>query len=265
MKTRIITGLVAGALFLPIVYMGGKPFFLLICAMAVIALSELIKMRKMSLFSVPSVIAFLTMLSIVASEHFEATLVYFDPQSAVYLGITLILAYTVFSKNKFTFEDAGFLTVSTMYVGISFFFFNEIRVIGLEELLLVLFLIWASDIGAYFSGRALGKHKLWPEISPNKTVEGFVGGILLAVVVSLVFGHINSNGANSMGQSIAWFACLGVVVAVLGTLGDLVQSAYKRHYGVKDAGNILPGHGGILDRFDSLLFTLPILFILNIF
>lgn len=265
MKTRIITGLVAGALFLPFVYIGGRPFAFMVTAMAIIALSELIRMRKMNAFSLPSVIAFLTMLSIVAAPFFENNLVYFDPQKAVYLGITIILAYTVFSKNKFTFEDAGFLTISAVYIGISFYFFNEIRVIGLDQLLLVLFLIWASDIGAYFTGRAFGKHKLWPEISPNKTIEGFVGGIFMAVVVSLIFGHINSNSASPMDETIVWFAILGVVVAILGTLGDLVQSAYKRHYGVKDAGNILPGHGGILDRFDSLLFTLPILFILNIF
>ncbi|MEH7471344.1 CDP-archaeol synthase, partial [Priestia megaterium] len=108
--------------------------------------------------------------------------------------------------------------------------------------------------GAYFIGRAMGKRKLWPEISPNKTIEGFVGGVVCAIVVAVVFKLL----AN-IDQTMIELLVIGIIVSLFGQMGDLVQSAFKRHYGVKDSGKILPGHGGILDRFDSLMFIMPIL------
>ena len=100
----------------------------------------------------------------------------------------------------------------------------------------------------------MGKRKLWPEISPNKTIEGFVGGVVCAIVVAIVFKLL----AN-IDQTMIELLVIGIIVSLFGQMGDLVQSAFKRHYGVKDSGKILPGHGGILDRFDSLMFIMPIL------
>ncbi|MXO80058.1 phosphatidate cytidylyltransferase, partial [Paenibacillus sp. OT2-17] len=112
--------------------------------------------------------------------------------------------------------------------------------------------IWASDAGAYFVGKMAGKTKLWPAISPNKTVEGSIGGIVLALVIALVFAGL-SGGLLPWGKAIG----IGLSCAVVGQLGDLVQSAYKRVYGIKDSGNLLPGHGGILDRCDSWIVVFP--------
>jgi phosphatidate cytidylyltransferase len=100
----------------------------------------------------------------------------------------------------------------------------------------------------------MGKRKLWPEISPNKTIEGFVGGVVCAIIVAIVFKLL----AN-IDQTMIELLVIGIIVSLFGQMGDLVQSAFKRHYGVKDSGKILPGHGGILDRFDSLMFIMPIL------
>ncbi|MCX8002159.1 MAG: phosphatidate cytidylyltransferase, partial [Anoxybacillus mongoliensis] len=108
----------------------------------------------------------------------------------------------------------------------------------------------------YFVGRALGKRKLWEHISPNKTVEGAIGGVLCALVVVSVYEWLSPFAPSFLMLLIAT-----VILSVFGQLGDLVESAFKRHYGVKDSGAILPGHGGILDRFDSLLFVLPILYL----
>ena len=159
----------------------------------------------------------------------------------------------VASKNKFTFDDVGFSVLSVLYIGVGFHFFVQISNNDLTMLVYSLFIIWATDSGAYFIGRAFGKRKLWPEISPNKTVEGFVGGIICAVVVAVlfyVFGYIE------------WsiIPLITIILSIFGQIGDLAESALKRHYGVKDSGRILPGHGGILDRFDSLLFVWPLLY-----
>src|SRR5690606_14527032 len=104
----------------------------------------------------------------------------------------------------------------------------------------------------------IGKRKLWPEISPNKTIEGFVGGILWAVGIALVFAYFAG-----MEQPMVLVVIVAIVASIFGQLGDLVESALKRHFNVKDSGKMLPGHGGILDRFDSILFVMPLLHFLH--
>lgn len=165
------------------------------------------------------------------------------------------MIYTVFSKNQFSFDDVGFALIAIIYVGVGFYFFIEMRVLGLDKLLFALLTIWATDSGAYFIGRAFGKKKLSAEISPNKTVEGFFGGIFSAILVGLIF-HYFVNFLPTYVQTVF----VSVIVSIVGQMGDLVQSAFKRHYGTKDSGTIFPGHGGVLDRFDSLIFIMPILY-----
>jgi phosphatidate cytidylyltransferase len=172
----------------------------------------------------------------------------------------LLLAYTVVTKNRFTFEDVSFSILSAIYVGIGFYFFIETRQAGIVYVFYSLFLIWATDSGAYFVGKAMGKNKLWPEISPNKTVEGSLGGVICAVIVGVLFSLFST----TIPASLVTMMGITVVLSVFGQIGDLVQSAFKRHFNVKDSGNILPGHGGILDRFDSLLFVLPLLHLFHL-
>ena len=103
----------------------------------------------------------------------------------------LLLIYTVLVKNHFTFDDAAFVLLGTLYVGIGFYYFIETRSIGLSYLIYALLIVWTTDSGAYFTGRKLGKRKLWPEISPNKTVEGFVGGIVWALITAFIIQWIS--------------------------------------------------------------------------
>ena len=128
---------------------------------------------------------------------------------------------------------------------------------GLSTRLLGFFflVIFASDIGAYFAGRALGKHKLAPAISPGKTVEGWIGGLLFAAG-----GAAIASATFFKELPFQWSIPLAIVLAVVGVLGDLAESAMKRGAGAKDAASILPGHGGFLDRLDSLLFGAPVLY-----
>lgn len=119
----------------------------------------------------------------------------------------------------------------------------------------IFLLIWSGDTFAYLIGKAIGKHKLLPSISPNKTWEGLAAGILATLLTGLLIGHYLSPLPLSL-----WLG-MSLVIAVFGTVGDLFESAIKRHYGLKDSGIFLPGHGGILDRLDSLLFAVPMAYL----
>ena len=142
--------------------------------------------------------------------------------------------------------------------------FISARSAGFEVLLFALFIVWATDIGAYLFGRRFGRHKLMPDVSPNKTIEGALGGILSAVVVAALFLVFTAN-KGLFPYQMPVMLVLTVLFSIVGQFGDLVESSIKRHYGVKDSGNILPGHGGILDRFDSLLFVFPIMHLCGLF
>ena len=119
-------------------------------------------------------------------------------------------------------------------------------------LLAIFVFLWASDTGAYCVGALIGKHPLFKRISPNKSWEGSVGGAVLAIGISMIFAHYDT----SLYSTLQW-AGMALVVVVFGTWGDLVESLMKRQLGIKDSGNILPGHGGMLDRFDSSLIAIP--------
>lgn len=256
MKQRIVTGVIAAALFLPIVFYGGLPFVLLTYFLATVGLYELLKMKNLNIFSVHGLLSVLFLWIILFPEQYGHVLntFYYTKTEMAIVFILLLLAYTVITKNRFTFENAGFSILSAIYVGIGFYFFIETRNAGLVYIFYSIFMIWATDSGAYFIGKAIGKKKLWPEISPNKTVEGFIGGVVCALIVAVLFVLLTDINATIIG-----LMGITVVLSIFGQIGDLVQSAFKRHFNVKDSGNILPGHGGILDRFDSLLFVLPLL------
>ena len=126
---------------------------------------------------------------------------------------------------------------------------------GPKLVLLVFALIWVNDIFAYLTGRLLGKHKLFERISPGKTIEGSIGGLVFTLAGIIVFSHYVD--WLSIGMAVG----MGMIAVVFGTLGDLCESMLKRQAGVKDSGTLIPGHGGILDRFDSVLFAVPFVFV----
>ncbi|WP_110929445.1 phosphatidate cytidylyltransferase [Bacillus massiliglaciei] len=260
MKERIITAIVMAAVFIPLLLIGSLPFLILVYILASIGLYELCKMKQISITSAPAIISFLLLWMLLIPDGGNGFFGTIDRKVQIFLlGLLCMLIVTVLSKNRFTFDHAGFLVISVLYVAMGFYFLFLTREQGIGNVLFVLFTIWATDSGAYFVGKSVGKRKLWPEISPNKTVEGFLGGIICALAVAagfILFGNLSF----SAGEMIL----LSIVVSIFGQLGDLVQSAYKRHYGVKDSGRLLPGHGGILDRLDSVIFILPILHLLTL-
>ncbi|MBA4536222.1 phosphatidate cytidylyltransferase [Bacillus aquiflavi] len=261
MKQRIVTAIVALALLLPIIIYGGIPFVAATYLVASIGLYELLKMRKLSIFSVPGFISLALLWIFLLPkqyQHFLDEINYTKIELAL-LAVLLFLTYTVVTKNRFTFDDVAFSTLAILYIGIGFYYLIETREAGLAYIFYSLIVIFSTDSGAYFIGRSLGKNKLWPEISPKKTIEGSIGGIVCAIIAALLFLVFTD-----INVSIPKLLILTVLLSVFGQIGDLVESALKRHYNVKDSGNILPGHGGVLDRFDSLLFVLPLLHFLHL-
>ena len=124
-------------------------------------------------------------------------------------------------------------------------------------ILLTFVVVWLCDSGAFFVGRAMGRHKLAPALSPKKTIEGALGGLAAAIVGTMLFGLVLK--LTGCWVKFGWLALYGLIGGIVGQLGDLAFSAIKREYGVKDYSNLLPGHGGMLDRFDSTIFTAPVL------
>ncbi|MCR1900933.1 phosphatidate cytidylyltransferase [Ligilactobacillus apodemi] len=260
MKQRVITAVVALLVFLPLLYLGGLPFDILITALGLVAMSEFLIMKKKLLVSVEAILAFLMMLAVLVPVFFEGFLTQGNLGGSFYFFALAMLVYTVFSKNRFSFDDAGVLVLGALYAGLGFRFMILARAESLWMMLYALLIVWITDSGAYLIGRKLGKHKLAPHVSPNKTWEGSIGGTLSAVVIVGIYLYfVQAQFPTSFPYDFTRMLLLTLVFSVGGQLGDLIESALKRYYGVKDSGKILPGHGGILDRFDSLLFVLPLM------
>lgn len=257
MKIRLVTGISAGAAFVLFVLLGRLPFTLLIYLIGSISLYELLRMKRVKLLSTPGIISLLTLWTLLLPSVYEPMeIIKLTKVEAVLFGVLVLLAYTVLTKNTFSFDEAAFVILSTLYLGMGFYCFIEIRNFsGIEMIFYAIGVIWATDSGAYFIGKSLGKRKLWPEISPNKTVGGFMGGIIVSVVFAFVYQTITS-----FTDSYILILFTTVFLSIFGQIGDLVESALKRHYQVKDSGHILPGHGGMVDRFDSFLFVMPLMF-----
>lgn len=261
MKQRIVTGVIAGAAFLLLLWLGGAAYAALILLLAGVGYFEYSRMNGQSIRKGTSLIGMVLTLSLACSSipylnwmetHFEAVL---------WAAMLLLFAATVFTRNKVTIDHVALTLLGAVYIGIGFSFMIATRLgsNGLYWTLLLFVCIWATDSGAYFSGRAFGKRLLWPAISPKKTVEGAIGGIVISMVAALLFS-LYSPELLPLGKSL-W---LGAVIAVVGQIGDLIQSAYKRIRNIKDTGAILPGHGGVLDRCDSWLIVFPFVHLLSI-
>lgn len=173
--------------------------------------------------------------------------------------ILYMMGVAVFQNKTVSVTDVGLSFTACFYIVAAFVgivYLHDNVEYGKYIYLLTFICAWTTDTFAYFTGRFLGKHKLIPEVSPKKTVEGAVGGIVFCVAATVIFGAVIVNFFNPTGSIKANYLILavsGVFISVVSQLGDLIMSLIKRHYGIKDYGKIFPGHGGILDRFDSVI------------
>lgn len=183
------------------------------------------------------------------------------------LTIVYLFISELYAKSRNALQDWAYTMLGQMYIAMPL---SLINIIAFERSadgsfmtydmfrpLALFILLWANDVGAYCFGSLFGKHKLFPRISPGKTWEGSIGGGIFAVVIAGIIGWLANSGATPHSLNIYQWLGLGAVVVVFGTWGDLVESLFKRTIGVKDSGKILPGHGGMMDRFDSSLMAIP--------
>lgn len=258
MFKRIATAVIALLLFLPIIWFGSWPLELLMAVLAILAQMEFIQMEKLKLNSFPSIISSLAAAGIIFSQRL--TFIFGNQVVIKLISLTaIILLMYALNKPEFKISQISSIIYLMTYIGIGFYSFVQLRATSLTFLVLLLLIIWTTDSGAYLVGRKIGKRKLAPSVSPNKTIEGAVGGTTVAAIVSAVYLLFFP-----LYTSYILTLLFMIGLSITGQLGDLIESKLKREYNIKDSGNLLPGHGGILDRFDSMLLVLNVIFIIGV-
>ncbi len=260
---RSLSGIIYMCVIIGAIFAGSWWFLFLIALLAVTGLAEFRRMQQQNTYTV-GLLDVLGAITIVSTMYAASVLE--NMQSGDMLTM-LLGPFAVYLAARFIAElylrnDNPFLSIATsaavmMYVVVPLAMMSPLYfIVGNKILVLCIFImIWINDTGAFVCGSLLGRHHLFPRISPKKTWEGFVGGMLFTVGAAIV---MQTCFEGSLGNiSISSAALLGAVVSVAATLGDLVESMLKRTAGVKDSGHIIPGHGGILDRIDSLLLVVP--------
>jgi phosphatidate cytidylyltransferase len=245
-STRIITGVVLAVLAVVVVVHGGLVFFAIMLALALLGLNEFYRLTR--LYRPLPLAGFLGVALMAAMAWFSSPVAVFGALCAGVL-FTALLGLLAGPKRGVTVRMAVTL-LGMLYIGLGFSAVLLMRRldIGTAAVLTVVFGTWAGDTMAYFTGRFFGATPMAPVLSPKKTWEGFAGGAISTVVLVVFIGLYTPLGP---GQSVI----LGAVIAVAGPLGDLFESLVKRDVQIKDSGRGIPGHGGVLDRFDALIFA----------
>lgn len=270
MKTRIITAAVMAMVGIPILIFSKYIVFpialSILSAIAVFEMMRVLGVHKNFLLTLPLyaiALAMPTLSYFFAKDHTLA----FILATAAFLFAYLIYAFfvAVFMRGNLKYAKVCEIFASAVYLIISFTAFGTIRYLtnGLWNLIIILVAAWGSDVFAYFTGRFFGRHKLIPEVSPKKTVEGSIGGIVCATLLMILYGFIASK-ATALEPNYIVLAICGFVLSAVSQVGDLIASLIKREHDVKDYGNIFPGHGGVMDRFDSVLSITAILMVICI-
>lgn len=266
MKTRILTALVMAVVGIPLLIFSQYIIYPIAAGvLAVFALYEMagvLGIRKNLALTLPT---YLIALATPIFAYFfsdRVTDFIFGALLVIIAVLLYLFGYAVARRGEVSFLDIATHFTTFTYITVAFTAITLVRYLpnGVYYFALVFVGSWVSDVFAYFVGRAIGRHKMIPEISPKKTWEGAVGGVFFTVVAFLVYGIIISLVTTDIRPNYIVLAILGLVLSIVSIFGDLIASLIKREHGVKDYGFIFPGHGGVLDRFDSALAVAPVLF-----
>lgn len=270
MLTRIISGIVGIAVAACVIQFGGAVFTAAVVILGCLAWREYMNAFRHKGIEVSSLFGFFMVVFIILGAD-NTDNIMLPVMAAVFLSMVQM----VFRHKSFSVEAACITLAGAVYIAVPFYhllamrLFEDTRIVaagtpigdfsmGCALIWLTFIGTWASDTFAYFIGSSMGRHRLCPDISPKKSVEGFIGGIIGTMICMGALG-------SWFGFSLPVMLVLGFFTAVIGTLGDLVESCFKRYVGIKDSGNIIPGHGGVLDRFDSMMFTAPLVYYTAVF
>jgi phosphatidate cytidylyltransferase len=248
LRPRVLTAAVGTPFLIGVLWIGQWPLWILTWALALVGSAEFSAMLKKRDLDLP----FWGIGSLTAGVLLDSLLHW--PLWPVMLGLFFLAALYGLggSDNQRGFMTGESALFGAIYIGGLMSYLIRLRQLphGFFIVLFVMAVVWLNDAGAYFIGRRFGRHRLLPRVSPGKTWEGSLGGLVVGLLVAVLFAVI-------VGRN-PWTGLLaGLVVSVAGQVGDLVESNFKRFVGAKDSGGVLPGHGGVLDRFDSALFALP--------
>ena len=260
MKTRIISGAVLFGILVSAVAVGNWYLYFFCIVASLIGMFEFFRVFKME----KDPLSYIAYASCITMYLFRLFGLSFHVEIFLYV-ITLIALLVLYVA---TYPQKNIKNVMTAFFGIfyvalviSFVFRLRIMPMGIYAVWLVFICAWVNDTCAYFTGYYFGKRKMTPVLSPKKTIEGALGGIAGATIVAFILGIIAANaGGTFVGSRIFLYTISGVIGSVGAIFGDLAASAIKRDHGIKDYGSLIPGHGGILDRFDSVIIAAPIVY-----
>ncbi len=265
MKQRIITGLIIILILIPIflsklLYDINHYIYILGLILTVIAMNEMINMKETEK-KLPFEVHVIAYLSVIYMSFYASFGSVFSVPTKYNIDIIplvaiLLLLVMVFRK-QFKIIDTSFMLFAILYIGLSFqsLVYYFLKENGIYELIFIILIAIFTDTFAYFSGTFFGKHKLCPSISPKKTIEGSLGGTIFATIFVSIYAIFSHKIDFAFNNSAIYIIGLTLFLSIISQFGDLIASVIKRHYKIKDYGNLFPGHGGVLDRLDSILFT----------
>lgn len=256
MKQRVISAIVALLILVPIFLMGGFIYDVTIVILSLLGLREFLKVKETKK-ELPSFIQFISyiMLSLIVVSGVNSQEMIFSIDFRIISGLLVVfLLPTILyhDRSLYSINDAFYLIGGVFFLGVSFSLLIIIRNISLNYIIYLFLISIMTDTYAYIVGRLIGSHKLLESISPNKTWEGMIAGTFFGVFIPTLY-YVT---AIDMNASYLFIIVMTLFLSILGQFGDLVFSAIKRYFKTKDFSNIMPGHGGILDRFDSIIFVI---------
>ncbi|MDF2840919.1 MAG: hypothetical protein K0Q99_1691 [Clostridia bacterium] len=257
MFTRIISAIVGAPLIALFLFVKGDYLYLFAGVLSLVGMYEYYRAIKATGVKTIDFIGYLFCIAFYILQLLYPTIEIFSKLAAFMLII--LFTYEIFTRKS---GVTGIVHTLFGFIYVSFLLAHILFINHLENSAILIWLpfltAWFTDTAAYFTGISIGKHKLCPAVSPKKTIEGAIGGIVGSVILTTAFGVIMGTYNSEIG--IHNFVLIGLLCGIFSQLGDLAASYIKRNTNLKDFGNLIPGHGGILDRFDSILFTMPVVY-----
>lgn len=262
-KTRLLSGIVLLAIAITVVVLGGHILFATILLISMIGTMELYRLENMekSLPGITGYIAGVGYFALIFTGYSRYLILLF-------IGFLMVLMFLyVFQFPHYKTDQITLVFFGLFYVSVMLSYIYKVRILEDGALLVWLIFIgaWGSDTCAYCVGMLFGKHKIAPKLSPKKSLEGCIGGVLGAAIIGFLYATVIRDNIISIQNPQVSFAIIGAASSIISQVGDMAASAIKRNHNIKDYSNLIPGHGGILDRFDSIIFTAPIVFYLAVF